>query len=107
MKVTTSYKHLESTEAIEEITAKKSSKLEKYFSGRINLKWNFAVEKEGHVAHCHLIGPAHIEFFAEAVTQSLYSGIDEVIAKLEKQIKRKKEILKNHKGFTQLAYAGA
>lgn len=96
MKITISYKHLDSTEGIDEVTKRKSEKLKKYFDGRIELKWNFTVEKERHVAHCHLMGN-HMDYFAEAVTDSIYSGIDEVVAKLERQISRKKEKIRNHK----------
>ena len=97
MKVTISYKHLDSTPAIDEITHRKSEKLKKYFNGKINLRWNFTVEKKDHIAHCHLTCVDNIDYFAEARTESLYSAIDEVEAKLEKQIRKKKEILKNHK----------
>lgn len=96
MKINITYKHLESTEAIDEFTRKKSSKLEKYFQGRIELHWNYTVEKERHIAHCHLLGN-HLEFFAEAESDLLYTAIDEVIVKLEKQIRKKKEMVKNHK----------
>jgi putative sigma-54 modulation protein len=96
MKVTISYKHLESTAGIDDITHRKSEKLTKYFDGKIHLKWNFTVEKQTHVAHCHLLGN-HLEYFAEATTDSIYSAIDEVIGKLEKQIRKKKEIVKDHK----------
>jgi putative sigma-54 modulation protein len=96
MNVTISYKHLESTEGLESIARKKSEKLSKYFDGRLDLRWNFEVNKAGHVAHCHLTGP-HADYFAEAVTESAYASIDEVIAKLERQIRRLKEKFKNHK----------
>ena len=99
MKVTISYKHLESTPAIDEITHRKSEKLKKYFDGKINLKWNFTVEKKQHIAHCHLTSVDNIDFFAEAQTDSIYSAIDEVESKLEKQIRKKKEMVKTHKAI--------
>ena len=97
MNVKITYKHLSSTAGIDEVTRKKSEKLEKYFKGKLNLDWNFTVEKHAHVAHCHLTGD-HIEFFAEATTENLYSAIDEVIHHLERQVKRNKEQIRNHKG---------
>lgn len=105
MKVKITYKHLKSTDGIDEVTKRKSAKLEKYFYGKTELLWNFAVEKNRHVAHGHLLGN-HIEFFAESEADSLYAAIDEVIAKLEKQIRKKKEIVKNHK-VTEQDFAAA
>lgn len=96
MNIKISYKHLESTPAIDEMTRKKSEKLNKYFEGNLNLDWNFTVVKHEQIAHCHVTG-AHIEFFAEASTDSIYSAIDEVVAHLERQIRKNKELVRNHK----------
>jgi putative sigma-54 modulation protein len=95
MNIKISYRHMTSTEAIDETTRKKSEKLKKYFNGKLKLDWNFSVEKQEHVSHCHLTGD-HIEFFAEAKTDSIYKGIDEVVAHLEKQVRKNKEKLKDH-----------
>ena len=95
MNIKVTYKHLESTPSLDEITHAKSEKLKKYFDGKINLSWNFTVENKSHVAHCHLTG-SHMDFFAEATTESIYSAIDEVVSALEKQVRKNKEQLKNH-----------
>lgn len=96
MNLKISYKHLQSTAGIDDVTRKKSEKLKKYFQGKLNLDWNFSVEKHAHIAHCHLTGD-HIEFFAEATTDNLYSAIDEVIHHLERQVQRNKEQTRNKK----------
>ena len=96
MIVKISYKHLESTPAINEMTERKSEKLKKYFKGKLNLNWNFTVEKKAQIAHCHLVGD-HFEFFAEATTESIYSAIDEVISHLERQVRKNKELVTRHK----------
>lgn len=90
MKIKISYKHLESTAGLDEVTQRKSEKLKKYFEGRLNLSWSFSVEKGSHIAHCHLTGN-HLDFFAEATTDSIYSAIDEVIHHLERQVQKSKE----------------
>jgi putative sigma-54 modulation protein len=97
MNLKISYKHLKSTDGIDDVTRKKSEKLKKYFHGKLNLNWNFTVEKQSHIAHCHLTGD-HIDFFAEATTENLYAAIDEVIDHLERQVRKNKEQLKNRKG---------
>ncbi|MBS1958938.1 MAG: ribosome-associated translation inhibitor RaiA [Bdellovibrionales bacterium] len=95
MNIKITYRHMNSTGALDEVTRTKSEKLEKYFQGKLNLDWNFAVEKQAHIVHCHLTGD-HIEFFAEATTDSAYSAIDKVVDHLEKQVKKNKEKLKDH-----------
>ena len=97
MNIKITYKHLTSTPAIDEVTRNKSEKLKKYFHGKLNLDWNFTVEKHDHIAHCHLTGD-HIEFFAEATTDSLYGSIDAVVDHLERQVKKNKEQITHHKG---------
>ena len=95
MNIKTTYKQLDSTPAIDEVTNRKSEKLKKYFQGKLNLSWTFTVEKKSHIAHCHLTGN-NMDYFAEATTESIYSAIDETILALEKQVKRHKEQVKNH-----------
>lgn len=95
MNIKVTYKHLESTPSLDEITQTKSEKLRKYFNGDLNLHWSFTVEKKSHIAHCHLTGN-HMDFFAEATTDSIYSSIDEVISHLERQVRKNKEQLRNH-----------
>jgi putative sigma-54 modulation protein len=96
MNVKISYKHLESTPAIDEMTRTKSEKLKKYFKGTMNLDWNFSVEKQSQIAHCHVTGD-HVEFFAEATTSSIYTSIDQVVHHLEAQARKNKELVQNHK----------
>ena len=93
MNIKITYKNLESTPGIDEITHRKSEKLKKYFKGKMNLDWNFSVEKQNQIAHCHVTGD-HIEFFAESRSANLYQSIDEVISSLEKQLRKHKEIVR-------------
>ena len=95
MQIKITYKHLESSAAIDEVTQKKSEKLKKYFHGKLNLNWNFTVEKQTQIAHCHVTGD-HIEFFAEASTESIYTSIDQVVSHLERQVRKNKELVTNH-----------
>ncbi len=95
MKLNMSFKHMKSSEAIKHYTREKSEKLEKYFKGKTTVTWNFSVEKLNHVAHCHLVGNM-MDFFGEGSTDELHSSIDLAIDRIEKQIRRRKEIVKDH-----------
>ncbi len=95
MQIKISYKHIDSSPAIDEVTQKKSEKLKKYFRGKLNLNWIFTVEKQNHIAHCHLTGD-HIDFYAESTTDSLYAAIDQVVSQLDRQVRKNKELVTNH-----------
>ena len=96
MKVTIQFKHFEHTEAIDAKIQKKSSKLKKYFSGNTELIWTCSVKEEGkQVARLQVKGP-HFDFSAEAADKSLYHSLDLVVSKIEKQVSKRKDKLRNH-----------
>ena len=95
MTVNMSFKQMDASDAIRTYASEKSERLTKYFNGRINVNWNFSVEKQLHVAHCHLIGN-NMDYFAQAETESLHASVDTVIDKIERQIRKHKEIVKDH-----------
>lgn len=95
MQIDMSFKNIESTEAIKNFTREKCEKLNRYFNGKIHVTWNFSVEREEQIAHCHLVGN-HMDYFGEASTSDLYASIEEAIDKIDRQLKKHKEILKNH-----------
>ncbi len=72
-----------------------SEGLSKYFDGKITLTWVLSHEKLNHIAHCHLFGD-HMDYHGEASTQDFKASIDLVFDKLEAQIRKHKEIVKNH-----------
>lgn len=90
-----SFKHMEPSDSIKKFTEEKSEKLKKYFHGKIHMTWNFSVERQNQIAHCHLVGN-HMDYFGEASTSDLYASIDMAIDKLEKQLRKHKEIVKDH-----------
>ncbi len=94
MIVNLSFKRIDPTEAIKSYASDKSGRLKKYFRGRITVSWNFSVEKQNHIAHCHLLGN-HMDYFGEGLTQDLFASIDLAVDRIERQLKRHKEIVKN------------
>ena len=94
MDITVSFRHMDASEAVRTYTKEKSARLKKYFDGRISVTWNFSVEKQTHIAHCHLRGN-HINYFGEGTGETMYAAIDETIDKIDTQLRRKKEIVKD------------
>jgi putative sigma-54 modulation protein len=83
------------SEGVKVFLEEKTSKLEKFFQGKIHARWVISYENEEHVCHLRVTGN-HIEFFGEARDHNLYSGIEEAIDRIERQLVKHKEIVKDH-----------
>lgn len=94
MEVRVSFKDMEPSPAVRNFTLAKTEKLAKFFRGRIQVSWHFSVERERQVAHCHIVGK-NIDYFGQAETTDLYASIDEVVAQIERQLRKHKEIVKD------------
>lgn len=95
MKIDLTFKHMDATEALKNHVNEKSERLKKFVSEQTQCQWVFFVEADLHVAELHVVGP-HIDFFAQSKTGDLYQSIDEAVDKLEKQLRKHKEIVKDH-----------
>ncbi|MEH0860679.1 MULTISPECIES: ribosome hibernation-promoting factor, HPF/YfiA family [unclassified Halobacteriovorax] len=97
MKVTVSFRHLEHTPALDERIHEKSEKIAKYLDGNLHLKWSCEVrDGREHYAEIEVLGPG-FDFHAEAHSENLYKTIDLAVAKIEKQVQKKKEKMRNRK----------
>jgi len=94
MLVQLSFKHLEPTESLKNYAREKTGRLEKYFHGKIHVDWHFKTERQNTVARCHLRGN-HMDYMAEAATSDPYASIDLAVERMEKQLKKHKEIVKH------------
>ena len=90
-----SFRNMHSSDFLQGFIEEKSQTFNKYFNGRMILKWTISAEKLGKVVHAQLVGN-HMDYFAEANTSDFRGSIEQVIQKLERQIRKHKEILKDH-----------
>lgn len=95
MIISISFKHMDTSEALKAYTEEKSERLKKYFNGKVHLTWNFSLENQERVAHCRLVGN-HMDYFGEAASGDFHASIDQALDKIEKQIRKHKEIVKDH-----------
>lgn len=95
MQLNISFKHITPSDALKVFTEEKCEKLKKYFNGRITVNWNFTVENLSKVAHCHLVGN-NMDYFGEGSTDDFHASVDVALDKIEKQIRKHKEIVKDH-----------
>ncbi len=95
MKLNMSFKQMRSSKAIQAYTKEKCERLAKYFRGRTSVTWNFSADRVNKTAHVHLVGNS-MDFFGQSVAEDMHAAIDQAIIKIEKQIRKRKEIVKDH-----------
>ena len=95
MKVTINFHQLESTPSIKEMVEKKSEKLKKFFDGSFDVRWTVSAGKEGHHAHV-LLASDGFTLNVDSYKDDLYKTFDDAVAKLEKQLTKKKSMAKDH-----------
>ena len=92
MNVIVNGRHLEITPALKSYSVEKMSKFEKYLSSISEEVVTLSVEKYRHKAEVLMKVNGYM-IQAESVTGEIYSSIDEVVEKLEKQVVKYKEKL--------------
>lgn len=92
MKLNIAYKHLEPTPSIENKISEKADHLRKYFRGDVEVNWVCSVDKNFHRSEVN-VHAGHNYFHAKAENSNLYKTMDEVIAKVERQVRRKNKKL--------------
>lgn len=96
MNVTTTFRHMEQSEALKAYAEEKLERVKKYIDGPINAQVYFTVEKIRHIVEI-VISAKGLNTKASEATNDMYAAVDAVIDKIERQLKRYKEKLKGHK----------
>lgn len=99
MKVKIEERHMEQSEPLREYAISKAGELEKFFDGIISVEVTMDVEKERRTVKifAHLINKKIVK--ASAESDDMYVSIDSAIDKIERQLKKYNEKLKDkHKG---------
>jgi putative sigma-54 modulation protein len=96
MNIIVTGRHLEITPALKTYAEKKISRFDRYLSNISEAVVTITVEKYRHKAEV-LLKVDGVLIQAEGITGDVYSSIDEVAEKLERQIKKYKEKLVSHR----------
>lgn len=96
MNIIVNGRHLEITPALHSYAEEKIGKFEKYLSNITEAVVTLSVEKYRHKAEV-LLKVNGVKIQAESVTGEVYSSIDEVAEKLEKQVIKYKEKHHDHR----------
>jgi ribosomal subunit interface protein len=105
LKVTTSFKNMEHTASLDKRIDEKSQRFAKYFSPQHpgEAKWVCFAKGKNQSAELLLV-TAFGTFSASSHSTSLYQCFDQVVNKIEKQLKKHQEKVKSkmHRGKTEL-----
>jgi len=96
MQLSISGHHLDITKAIKQHSIEKLSKIKHHFDHLININVILEVERDVQKAEAtiHVSGA---DLFAKAESDNLYVSIDQMVNKLDSQIRKHKEKLNDHR----------
>ncbi len=104
MKITISFKNMEHTPSLDERIREKAHKVEKFWEGKTEMKWTcWVTGGEHHAAEVNVHGARH-EYHAHAKSDDLYKTLDLVIDKVQRQVEKDKDKIKNkmHRAKSEL-----
>jgi len=96
MQITTTFRHMESSDALKSYAAEKLDRVQKYIDEPIVAQVFLTVEKIRHIAEVTITARG-ITIKASEETNDMYAALDAVIDKIERQLRRYKERIKDHK----------
>lgn len=96
MQITTTFRHLEPSDALKSYAEEKLERIKKYIDEPMVAQVFMTVEKIRHCAEVTLNAKG-ITIKASEETNDMYAAIDAVVDKIERQLRRYKERIKDHK----------
>lgn len=80
---------------IKDFLEDKTSKLEKFTYGHFHARWNIVYEQDEHEAHLHVTAN-NVDYIGKARDHNLLTAIEGAVEKVERQLSKHKEMVKNH-----------
>ena len=96
MQINVSGHHVEVTDSLQQYVETKLEKLERHYDRITNVHVILRVEKQGQKAEA-TVRIQGGDVFAEAESEDLYAAIDSLVDKLDRQLIKQKEKMKDHK----------
>ncbi len=96
MHVTVTFRHIDSSDPLKDYATDKTDRLEKYLLEPVEVHWVLGVEKIRHTAAATVTANGLRIKAQEETTTDLYAAIDAVLDKLENQVRKHKEKVKDH-----------
>jgi putative sigma-54 modulation protein len=97
MQTSVTFKNLDPSENLKAYVGEKLDRFDKYLYNPAEANVVLSVEKFRHMAEINIIGD-RLNIYGKEVTDDMYSAIDIALDKLEKQIKKNKQKIRQHRG---------
>jgi len=99
MQLSTTFRHMEASQAVREYAEDKLDKFKKYFSRElVGAHAVFSVERNhNHTCEFSMTLPTGLVVQARETTEDMYSSIDLAAARIERQVRRWKDKIRDHK----------
>lgn len=103
MQFSVTFRHMEATEALKTYAKDRVQRIKKYFPDPIGV--HVVMRKERYNHRCDVNVQLHngLKIAGHESTENMYSSIDLVIAKIERQVRRYKDKLRGHKVKSKFA----
>ena len=96
MQTSVTFKNLDPSNHLKSYVSDKLDRLDKYLYNPAEASVVLSVEKFRHIAEINIIGD-RLNIIGKEETEDMYSAIDMVMDKLEKQIKKSKQKIRDHR----------
>lgn len=96
MQISLTGRHVDITPSLRSYVHNKFEKLERHFDNMTNVHVILAVEKERRIAEA-TVNVNRGSLFADAQNEDMYAAIDSLVDKLDRQVKKHKEKLNDHR----------
>src|SRR5215813_2371099 len=104
MQFSVTFRHMDATDAIKEYAREKVERIKKYFPDPIHAHVVVSCERGyQHLADVNIQLHNGLILQGSEVTEDMYSSIDLVMAKIERQCRRYKEKIRGHKARADLS----
>ena len=97
MQTSVTFKNLDSSDNLKSYVTDKLDRFDKYLYNPAEANVVLSVEKFRHIAEINIVGD-RLNINGKEETNDMYSAIDMVLDKLEKQIKKSKQKIRGHRG---------
>src|SRR5690242_10815679 len=99
MQLSVTFRHMDSTDALREYAKEKVERIRKYFPDPIKAHVVLVCDRGyNHTADVMITLHNGLVIKGVETTEEMYSSIDLVMAKIERQVRRYKEKIRSHKG---------
>lgn len=99
MQLSVTFRHMDSTDALREYAKEKVERIRKYFPDPIKAHVVLVCDRGyNHTADVMITLHSGLVIKGVETTEDMYSSIDLVMAKIERQVRRYKEKIRSHKG---------